>query len=254
MKEARKEDLAGILRKAWVDRTSACHEAESLLSQLQGRLREHQARLEQEVLRCARIGDEAGRVLRGGATACIRADAGVLAAQVIHGSDLTELILEQQKLLDPFYKKLFFGEGNGDYLELYKRWDLERAAVLVLTAAISLQKRTVAEVTRLSMQKFSAAVAPKRAENARAFLALVAQMQTLMQADQEIVQGLEPAEISLLRPRAFPVRILGLDVIEWFLDAISQGMIDPADVGNLMETVSTAQANLSAEQVDQNRP
>lgn len=248
MKEQKKEDLAGILRKAWVERTRACNEAGSLLNKLQEWLREHQVRLEQETMRCARIGDEAGRLLRGGATACIRADATVLASQVIAGIDLTGLILEQQKLLDPFYRKMYFGESNGDHLSLFKAWDMERAAVLILSAAISLQKRTVAEVTRLAMQKFSSAVAPARADTARAFLALVAQMQTLVEADQRLAEGLETAEIPLLRPKPFPMRILGSDVYEFFLDAISQGMIDPAELGNLrMETVSTARANLSAE-------
>ena len=53
MKDLKKrEDLADILRKAWLDRTAACQEAKSLLGQLEGMLREHEARLQQEVLRC----------------------------------------------------------------------------------------------------------------------------------------------------------------------------------------------------------
>ena len=161
---------------------------------------------------------------------------------------LTSIILEQQKLLDSFYRKIDFGEGNADQLHSFKAWDQERAAILVLTAAIGLQKRALAVVTEISMQKFSRSVAPARAENARAFLALVAEIQTLMRADQALADGLEPAEIALLRPKPFPARVLGPDVYEWILDAISERILDPAELGNLrMETVSTTRAGLSQE-------
>lgn len=237
MKEAKKEDVAGILRKAWLDRTASCQESRSILNRLQVSLSEHQTKLEQETLRCARLLDEAGRMFRGGASACVRTDATVLAIQLIAGKDLEarmrELILEEQKLLDPFYNKIYFGEGNADHLAFFKGYDAERAAVLILTAAIRLQKRTVASVIWNSMQKFSHAIAPARAETARAVLAAIAQIQTLVKADQALVEGLSADELQQLRPGPFPVQLLGNEAHSWILDAISEGMIDPAELGNL---------------------
>jgi hypothetical protein len=83
------------------------------------------------------------------------------------------------------------------------------------------------------MQKFSHAFAPARTETARAVLAAIAQIQALVKADQALAEGLSGDELQQLRPRPFPVQLLGPEAHEWILDAIAERMIDPAELGNL---------------------
>lgn len=255
MREAKKvEEAAGVraraVRQAWIDRNRVCGEARQILFQLEGWLLEHSKKLDHQLLLCSRFSGGAQRIVQNGNMACLEDDPVVLAGQLIAGKSLAEIILDQQERtqLKRFHDSICFNEGGpgivggeGD-LALYKQWDGERAAVLILRAAIKLQKRALLEKTKISMEKFSRDVAEIRSVTARDFLAALVELKCAVEPDQRLVEGLEPDEIACLRPRPFPLQILSSEAIQWLLDAVDQKMISAAELGGLqLETVKSAE-------------
>jgi hypothetical protein len=257
MKEAKKiEELsaarARAIRQAWVDRNKGNSEARNTLLQLEGWLLEHSKGLDREFLRCSRFTGGVGRVVKNGTLACVNDDPAALAQQLLAGKSLEDIILGQQEAprLKAYYASIHFNEeahpnvassANED-LPALKRWNSERAAVLILKAAIELQKRAVLAKTLISMEKFSKTVSTVRAETARDFLAALAELRCAVEPDQALVEGLHEDEIACLRPRPFPLQILSSEAVQWLLDAVSQGMLSQPELAGLqLETVHSAE-------------
>jgi hypothetical protein len=241
--EAAAGSKANVIGKAWLERTRACHEAASLLSNLKLSLVQHEAALSRLELRACRFCDEVKRVIYNRGTACLQSDPTVLAGRLVRGEKaLDAIILEEQRLLEPRYRKINFGMTGSpaDDLVAYKELEGERAAVLILKAAISLQKTASATVNKASMEKFSHAAAEARAETALSFLAAFAQLQAAVKGDQAIADGLEPEDLQCLRPRPFPLRILSAEVREWLLDSLAEGMIQPTELTNVLSFALSA--------------
>jgi hypothetical protein len=237
--EEKPEEIAAnnramIMRKAWANRNRICGEARSLLTQLETWLAEHEKSLKQREMGCARLLDDPRRVFQNGGTAAIKTDPVTLATQLISGKKtLAEIVADEQQLLAPFYRRLQFGEGHEDDVTIFREWDRERASVLVLRAAIALQKTTVLKLTESSMREFSSGIAELRAPMARDFLALVAELKRVLAPDRSLAEELDPGEVSYLKPAPFPHRILSSEAIAWLLDAVSAGIIQPAELNDL---------------------
>lgn len=256
MKETKKPEeivaaRARAVRQAWIDRNRICSEARAILSQLEGWLQEHSKELDRKSLQCSRFpSDGAGRLVRQGTTACLADDVIGLAKQLIAGRNLVELVAGQQELLKSFYRGIRFNDGSpnlvgteGDLI-LFMAWDAERAAVLILKAAITLQKQTVLARTRTSMEKFNRDTAEIRATTARDVLAVLVELKCAVESDQRLVEGLDPEEVACLKPQPFPLQILSSAAITWLLEAVSQKMIEPAELAGLqLETVKSAEAS-----------
>ena len=175
-----------------------------------------------------------------------------LARQLLAGKSLEDIILREHEgpRFKGFYASLRFNEyaavdvvtSKDDDLPVFKRWNFERAAIEILKAAITIQKQEVLAATQISMQKFSRDTAEIRGATARDLLKVLAELKCAVESDQRLVEGLEPEEIECLRPKPFPLQILSSDAIAWLLDAVSQQMIQPAELAGLqLETVKRAE-------------
>jgi hypothetical protein len=257
MKETKKTEEASAtraraIRQAWADRNRVCGEARSILSNLELWLLEHKKGLDQQFLRCSRFKGGVGRLVQNGTVACLEDNPAALARQLLAGKSLEDIVLGEQEgpRLKAFYASIRFNEeaapnvisSADDDLPVLKRWNFERAAIEILKAAIKIQKQAVLANTTTSMEKFSRDVAEIRAVTARDFLSALTELKSSVESDQRLVEGLEPDEISCLRPRPFPLQILSSEAISWMLDAVSQGMISAAELGALsLETVKSAE-------------
>jgi hypothetical protein len=253
MKEAKKQEEASAtraraIRNAWVERNRVCGEARNILLQLEGWLSEHSKGLYQQVLKCARFQAGIARVIQNGTVMCMEDTPAALAAQLLAGRSLEDIILEQERRpkLKTFYASIRFnGEAGMNIVDtadsdlpVFKRWNFERAAIQILQAAIAVQKQAVLAKTRQSMEKFSRDVAEIRSATARDFLVVLAELKCVVESDQRLVEGLEPDEVACLLPRPFPLQILSSDAVSWLLESVSQGMISPAELAGLqLETV-----------------
>jgi hypothetical protein len=239
-KEPKKSEEAtaakAIIRKAWISRNRECQEARTLLLQLETSFSEHTAALRVAEIRCSNFSrDGAGRIMQGGATACLRRDPIQLAKELIAGKDLPAIIMEEQKQLEPFYSRINFGEGNADHVVIFKEWDRERAALLILKESITLQTKAVAAASTNSMAEFSKAIAEVRAATARKILAIMAELHDVVDLDRSLADGLGPDEIQCLRPKPFPMRPLSSEAVSWLLDAVSEKLIEQAELRNLQQ-------------------
>src|ERR1700728_4664008 len=241
---------ARAVRQAWIDRNRTCGEAKQILSQLEGWLAEHSKALAQQFLRCSRFKGGVGRVVQNGTVACLEDNPAALARQLLAGKSLEDIILRQQEgpRFKAFYASIRFNEEAGvdivsskdDDLPVFKRWNFERAAIEILKSAITIQKQDVLAATQISMQKFNRDTADIRGDTARDLLKVLAELKCAVESDQRLVEGLEPEEIECLKPKPFPLQILSSDAISWLLDAVSQQMIQPAELAGLqLETVKT---------------
>jgi len=261
MKETKKSEeaasRASAIRKALLDRAQACGQQRAILTQLEGWLSEHSKAMQMRALRVARLSPEVQRLVQNGSTRCIVTPPTELAEQLLAGKTLAALILEERKVpqLKQFYSSLNFNctsgpdviGGQGD-LEVFLEWDFERAAVQILKAAITSQKKIAVAETKISMEKFSRTVAKARAETARELLACLAEMRRIVESDQALATGLEKDEIEALRPKPFPLQIVSSDAIAWLLDAVSEKMIGADELSGLqLETVSPEPREAKAE-------
>jgi hypothetical protein len=250
---------AAAVRAAWMERTRACEGARALLKQLEGcgaqlklactcptcrasSLWQHTKALEVQKARIARLSPYIQRVVQNENLRCLVTDPAVLAAELIAGKPLDAIILEEQKQpqMDRLYKNLNFGAGpdivvDPDSLVFFKQWDAERAAVQIITAAIKLQKKAVLAAVTTSMENFCRIVAQQRSETARQVLAVLAELQRIVAPDQDLAKSLDEMEIAALRPKPFPLQVLGLDAWTWLDEAVSAGMIDEAELTNLQK-------------------
>lgn len=257
MREQKKSEIetsrAAIMRQGWLERTRECHAARTLLGQLELSLSEHTAALRKAELRCSRFDGDVKRVIFNGGTRCISEDPSVLASQLIAGkASLAAIVLQQQKIMDPDYRRINFGATGSPEEDLvaFKEWDAARASILILKQAVAMAKKAVAFTNKESMRKFANAVRDVRAETAREFLAALAVIQKVVQTDQGIAEGLDAEEINSLSPRPFPLRFLNSECIAWLLDALAEKLIQPADLGGLgLDTVSRSDSstNVSSE-------
>ncbi|HSY92345.1 MAG TPA: hypothetical protein VK812_13290 [Candidatus Binatus sp.] len=256
MKEAKKIEeasatRANAIRRAWLDRNRVCSEARQILSQLELWLLEHSKGLDQQFLRCSRFKGGVAQIVKNGTVACMEDDPAGLARQLLAGKSLEDILLGQQEgpRMKAFYASVRFNEyanpdvvsSKDDDLPFLKRWNSERAAVVILKAAIAIQKQAVLAKTTTSMAQFSGAVAEIRSVTARDVLAALSELAAAAEPDQRLVEGLEPDEIACLVPRPFPLQILSSEAISWMLDAVAQKMIEPAELAGLqLETVHSA--------------
>jgi hypothetical protein len=264
MKEAKKQEeaaaaRAGALREAWLDRNRVCGEARQTLSQLGVWLVEHTKALDQQFLRCSRFKGGVGRVVQNGTVMCMESDPAVLARQLLAGDrSLEDIILGEQERPQQkaFYASIRFNEeaapdvvssADSD-LPIFKRWNFERAAVMILQAAIKIQTQAVLTKTKLSMQKFSRELAEIRSVTARDLLTVLVELKSAAESDQRLAEGLEPDELACLVPRPFPRAFLSAEAISWFTDCIAQRMIEPSELAVLsLETVKAPPATAEAE-------
>ena len=249
MKEPKKtpEELvaarARAVRQAWIDRNRTCGEARQILLQLEGWLAGHKKELDQQFLRCSRFKGGVGRVVQNGTVACLENNPVALARELLAGKSLEDIIGREEEgpRLKAFYAGIRFNEeaardvvtSKDDDLPVLKRWNFERAAIEILKAAIQIQKQAVLAKTRSSMEKFNRDVADVRSSTARDLLALLVELKCAVESDQRLVEGLEPDEVACLKPRPFPLQILSSEAITWLLEAVSQKMIEPAELVGL---------------------
>jgi hypothetical protein len=259
MKEARQqkseEDIAAAranaIRRAWMDRTKACSSARSMLLQLEGWLIDHTKALRNAENRCNCLVSEVRSIIANGSIRCLVNAPAALAAQLMAGRDLSEILLAEES--DPqfarFYKSIKFTSSNaapnvvsnpGD-LDVFKEWNRERGACQILVEAIVIQKKAVAATIALSMEKFSHTVSQARAETARQVLALLAELRRVTEPDRALAKDLDVDEVAALSPPPFPLQVAGSGAMSWLLDAAAVGMIDVAELTDLRpETVSPA--------------
>lgn len=263
MKEPKKaEDTsatkANALRQAWLDRNRTCGEARQVLLQLEGWLGDHQKGLEQQFQRCSRLKGGVGRVIQNGTIACLDDNPASLARQLLAGKSLEDIILREHESprFKAIYARIRFNEeaapnvvsSKDDDLPVFKRWNFERAALEILKAAIKIQKQVTLATTQKSMERFNRDVADIRASTAKDLLAVLVELRAAVESDQRLVEGLTPDEVACLKPQPFPLQILSSDAVTWMLDAVSQGMIAPADLGGLnLETVKPASEETAPE-------
>lgn len=239
---------AMVIKRAWIEREKASGEARRILGELEGWLVEHSASLKAIRWRTRDFSAEVQQLIGNGGTTCIETNEAVLAAQLMAGKSLAKIIEEEQNMpqMKRIYGSINFSRGfavsassSKEDLALYKQIDAERAAVQILKVAIALQKKKSAAGVASSMENFSQIVAKIRSETARDVLAALAEIRRLVEPDQALATGLDEDEIEALRPKPFPIRILSSEAISWFLDAISEKIIEKDELSGLqLETVS----------------
>jgi hypothetical protein len=245
-----------ILRRAWVERDAEDNEAKSLLSQLESSLKERSAELKRAVIRCSAFHEDVQRIVAHESILCVKDDVTALALRLIAAKHLdpaqqiTPLLIQiiqgQQTLLDPLYRKIDFGIGCSDHLAIFKQWTVERAAIEILQRAIKLHKASMVVKGPIAMEKFSRAVAGIRSEVARDLVAKLAELNSIADRDRHLGDGLDASDIQVLRPKPFPLRFLSSEAIAWLMDAISQQLLAPTALRDLLEPVSTDKAEPAA--------
>jgi hypothetical protein len=222
---------------------------------------ERSQELKRKEMRCiGSFEEDVRKIVQYHSSACVKEDLTSLALRLIAGTNLDparqtapvlhEIILGQQALLEPFYRRLYFGNGNSEHLAMFKEWDAERAAVQILQQACKVQKASVLAGRPIAMEKFAGKVAGIRSEVAREIIAKLEEMNSIADRDRHVAKGLDAGDIEALRPRPFPLRLLSSEAIAWFMDAASQKLLEPTALRDLLEQSSadTSQPVLVGEQ------
>jgi len=222
-----------MLKKARFDLDRAKYKLSSVRSKLELLLSQHETALANAQLRCeGHLPQDLRKVVQNGQTACIDGNVTALAMLVIEGANVVVLVSENRGSMERgLYKRLSTYEP--DDLAMMKEWDCERAAVMILKEAISLQNKSIAASQRSAMVEFSRTVMAARAMVARKVLLALAAAQEATERDRHLAQELDPEEIRLLRPKPFPDRILNNEAVIWLLDSVAQGLIKPEELKEL---------------------
>jgi len=219
-------------RRAWLaaargelDQNHAYSETQMILSKLQQALTEHSATLAKLRARANRLEEMARGYVERDWTLCFEGDLTAIANQLISGSDLTQVIAAARLPLDKsLYPKLKFPE-SGD-LETIKEIDFERAAVMALQHAVQLQKKNIVASRRQAIFELNRSLAEPRAAIARQVLKGLKNLNELAGQDRGLAGQLDPAEVEFLKPRPFPMQMLSGETISWFLECVSEGLIE----------------------------
>jgi hypothetical protein len=224
---ARRAELAAA--RGQLDRSRAYSEGLTILSKLEGLLAEHSATLKQLKQRASRLEETARRFIEREAV-YFEGDLTAIAKQLISsGGNVTQVITAARLPLEKsIYASLKLPE-SGD-LESVKEIDFERAAVDALQQAIHLQKKNIAASRREVIGELSRSLDNARATIARQLLAGLKTLNSLADQDRALAQQLNQAELEFFKPRPFPANILSTQATEWFLECVSQGLIDSAEM------------------------
>ncbi|MGA7444960.1 MAG: hypothetical protein WBW82_22485 [Candidatus Sulfotelmatobacter sp.] len=238
------------IRKAMMDRASATNRARALLAQLQEWLADHEKLLITATHRTSRLSEDVRRIIDNGTVRCLTNDPSLLAAQLIQGKDLNDILLEVERepIMQKYYASINFTGGQRDIvsdpgdLAAFKQWNRERGAVILLRTAVEIQKKTLREINVVSMQKFSKTVAQARVETARKILAALAELRRIVFDDQQLAKNLDEDEINALRPKPFPQQLLGPEAMAWLCCAVSEGIISADELTDLQPREVSAPA------------
>ncbi len=259
MKERKQEEISrdAAIRRAMMDRASATNRARVLLAQLQEWLDDHEKALITATHRTSRLSENVRQIVNNGTCRCMVNDPSLVAAELIQGKDLNDILLEVER--DPqmqrFYAAINFTGGQRDVvsdpgdLAAFKQWNRERGAVILLRTAVEIQKKALREINVVSMQRFSKTVAQARVETARKVLAALAELRRIVFDDQQLAKNLDEDEINALRPKPFPQQLLGPEAMAWLCCAVSEGIISSSELSDLQpaEIIAPAAAPLEAE-------
>jgi hypothetical protein len=237
------EDLSlePVLKKARLALSQSRGELANSTAKLERLMSEHQMELQSARVKCARISNSFRRLVEQGTIRCLYGDARELAQLVVAGEDLESVVSNDRRQLESLYgahhKKADDSDFEADLLVM-KHWDWERAAVEVLKHAIVLQKQSEAALRRSAMVQFAQAIAEARGALARRFLVALKEAQQLISEDSRITEGLglQPEEIEMLRPKAFPRNLPSSELIDWLFEMVSQKLIRAEDLSGLQLT------------------
>jgi hypothetical protein len=223
-----------ILKRAWLKRTQSNLAQRATLSGLQTSLGERIKELGAKKIASSRVQADLKRMIEGGTTRCVSADADIsaLALRLIAGEDLATVVTDATQGMEKLYVtiKASLSHDDKDDADVLKAVNFLRAGVMILQEAIVLQKRKLAETHTAAMAEFLPAIKEARGINARQFLVALADCQKAAEQDRLFADGLEPEEIQLLKPRPFPVRILSEDVLRWLFAAANEDLIGREDL------------------------
>jgi hypothetical protein len=230
--ESSKVSTDTMLKRAWLKRTQSNQTQLAILTKLETSLGEEITLLATKKTGCARLHADMTRVVAAGTMKCMEGDINAFALRLIAGEDLLTVVTDAREGMDKFYTQLKtslpqFEQEDG---EVVKAYDYSRAAVMILHAAIVLQKRNVAETHKASMMEFLPAIREARGTIARQFLAALEECQKAADQDRQFAEGLEPQEIQFLKPFPFPKRILSEDVLRWLFAAVNEDLIGREDL------------------------
>jgi hypothetical protein len=88
-------------------------------------------------------------------------------------------------------------------------------------------------------------VSEARSSVARAFLDLLSRMRDAIEPERAL-EGLEPEELRLLRPKPFPAEILSDQTVSWFVDAAAAGLITTEELGDVRQSRAVRRETVSA--------
>ena len=243
MKERKPEEISRnlVVRKAFLERERVAGDARQLLNTLETALAERERALKLTADRCSRLSESVRMLVQNSNFRCLGSDPSLLARQVLEGRDLEDIMREESRdpMLAKFYKSIDFGSSLPDTVvdpddsRLFQTWNGHRGAIEILQTAVRLQKKTVRDLNKTAMAKFSAAVSPSRVATVRRVLELLAELRSATAAEAEISRGLDSAELEELRPRPWPIQPLSSDAITFLLDSVAAGMINAAELRDL---------------------
>lgn len=232
--DARREESNTSLafNQASLARTRSNHEQQSILTRLERQLNEHMAEMSRRKMGCSRLTEELRRQIEAGTTKCMDGDASAFGRRLIAGEELATVLLDARKGRETFYAhtKSSLSSFDQDDVTALSAFDDERAAVMILQAALIVQRRNISEARRNSMAQFEPAIAEVRRAVAREFLAGLSLCKKAAEQDRRLVEGLEPEEIALLRPQPLSAGILSQEAERWLFVAAGENLITQEEI------------------------
>ena len=226
--DAHRAELAAA--RGMLDRSKAYSDAGMTLSKLEALLVEHGAAVAHFKQRGARFEEFARRYIeRIDMLRCLDGDISQLAKELIAGANLMELVdADRIRLEKEGYERLHLPEP--DDIEVIRAIDRERAAVMVLGCAITLQRNNMAAAQRQAIFELSRSLGGARATVARKVLALYKDLNVLVAEDRSLTEQLQPSELQFLTPKPFPMRVVSDDAFNWLLSCVESGLIEAAEL------------------------
>jgi len=215
-----------------VERGRKYSDATANLLRLETAFSEHSTALGILKMRASRLESTARLYVEREGGICMDGDVTAVAKEIVAGGNLRDVVSAARLSLDKtIYRALRFPEA--DDLTAIKEIDFERACVLVLGHAIKLQKAAVLATRSQAISELSRSLAGERATTARQLLTLLKNLNERAEEDRSLAHDLDPAELELLQPRPFPVRILSPEASSWFLECVREGLIEAAEISDL---------------------
>ena len=234
--DARREESPSTsslaFNKASLARAQSNSEQKYILTRLQGQLNEHITEMSRRKMGCSRLDEGLRRLIEAGTTKCMDGDANAFGRRLIAGENLEIILPEARKGRENFYaqSKMALSPFDRDDVDVLSALDDERAAVMILEAAVQIQRRNISEARRNSMAQFAPAIADARRALARQILEGLSLCKKAAEQDRRLTEGLEPEEVALLRPQPLSAGILSQEAERWLFVAAGENLITQEEI------------------------